>query len=172
MQLPPIAVAAEDDKPDKAATKWLGRDIFVAGKVLRDPGEELSDCVVQLDTQHRMHPHISAIPNELVYGGSLRDGAGTSDDTSSGSDVSGRGRDPGRAGHCGRRRAARCCASAARLVHVPCGLAGDPPKLGAIRWSRASPRQCHSCSHTLVHARASAYNKTLMHALNDVAVMH
>lgn len=80
MQLPPIAIAADGDE-HKAATKWLGRDIFEAGGLQRGTGEQLPEYVVRLDTQYRMHPEISAIVNNLAYDGDLRDGAGTADES-------------------------------------------------------------------------------------------
>ena len=59
-QLPPIVIS-ERDMPKK----WLGRDVFeVAGL---DGTEDLTGRRVDLLEQHRMHPYISRIPNELLY---------------------------------------------------------------------------------------------------------
>lgn len=65
-QLPPIVLSQKE-----IAKKWLGRDVFeVAGmESIGDPPV----CRVDLLTQYRMHPDISAVPNRLVYGGQLRD---------------------------------------------------------------------------------------------------
>lgn len=77
-QLPPIKHSDHD-----LAEKWLGRDVFEASGVLRayDAGTPPSHFV-QLSEQFRMHPQISAIPNALIYDSTLRDGAGTNDESS------------------------------------------------------------------------------------------
>lgn len=69
LQLPPICIA--DDKP--MAQKWLGRSIFaVLG--INSVNEAFKDSRVKLlDTQYRMAPEISAIPNRLFYQGKLKD---------------------------------------------------------------------------------------------------
>lgn len=73
LQLPPICIAQED-----MAQKWLGRSLFsVLGidqveKAIRDPR------VTFLDTQYRMAPDISAIPNKFFYQGMLKDDKTTS----------------------------------------------------------------------------------------------
>lgn len=69
LQLPPICIA--DDKP--MAPKWLGRSVFaVLG--IRSVEEACSDPRVKLlDTQYRMAPEISAIPNRFFYQNKLKD---------------------------------------------------------------------------------------------------
>ncbi|HRT69988.1 MAG TPA: AAA domain-containing protein [Syntrophales bacterium] len=72
LQLPPICIAQE-----AMAQKWLGRSIFsVLGidqvkKAVRD------DRVTLLDTQYRMAPDISVIPNKFFYQGMLKDAPAT-----------------------------------------------------------------------------------------------
>lgn len=62
LQLPPICISGEN-----MAQKWLGRSLFdvldinQVKKALRD------DRVTLLDTQYRMAPEISAIPNKFFY---------------------------------------------------------------------------------------------------------
>lgn len=69
-QLPPIVIS-----DDEIALRWLGRDVFnssgVQGAYER---HEPPAHFVALREQHRMHPQISAIVNELVYNGLLRNG--------------------------------------------------------------------------------------------------
>ncbi len=72
-QLPPIVISKHE-----LAKKWLGRDIFKEAG-LRDP-ESAPPHFVILKSQYRMHPSISAIPNELIYKGRLRNGEGTESD--------------------------------------------------------------------------------------------
>jgi len=72
-QLPPIVLSESE-----LAKKWLGRDIFEVAE-LTDP-LTAPPHFIALRTQYRMHPQISAIPNELIYGGGLNDGANTNDD--------------------------------------------------------------------------------------------
>jgi hypothetical protein len=75
-QLPPICLS-----DDPIAIKWLGRDIFEEAGV--SPAYEHGEpppFFVALTRQHRMLPAISAIPNALVYGGMLEDGAGAGED--------------------------------------------------------------------------------------------
>lgn len=72
-QLAPIVQSSHDD-----AQLWLGRYIFEASSVL----DEQTGALVQLNVQHRMHPAISAIPNQLVYDNSLSDGEGLENDGS------------------------------------------------------------------------------------------
>ena len=72
-QLPPIVLSNH-----KLAEKWLGKDIFEVAHV-----DEETPYFVSLREQHRMHPDISAIPNELVYDGRLTDGEGTDSNTPS-----------------------------------------------------------------------------------------
>jgi len=59
-QLPPIVLSQNN-----LAKKWLGKDIFdAAGLSSYDDNRQY---LVTLKTQYRMHPRISAIPNELIY---------------------------------------------------------------------------------------------------------
>ncbi len=54
---------------------WLQRDIFdEAGIITRVERNQLDERMVLLQTQYRMHPSISAIPNHLFYGRQLHDG--------------------------------------------------------------------------------------------------
>ena len=64
------------------AEKWLGRDVFDASGVraANDAGQP-PDHLQALTTQYRMHPDISAIPNELIYDGLLSDAESTLDDS-------------------------------------------------------------------------------------------
>jgi hypothetical protein len=74
-QLPPISHASDAEKhPNAPATRWLGRDVFTAAGATEE-----TPWLVQLTTQYRMKPVISALANELAYKGLLRDG----DDTNS-----------------------------------------------------------------------------------------
>ncbi len=69
-QLPPISHASDSEKhPEAPATRWLGRDVFTAAGAT-----EKTPWLVQLTTQYRMKPAISALANELAYKGLLRDG--------------------------------------------------------------------------------------------------
>jgi len=73
LQLPPIVIARDDE-----AQQWLGRDVFtVAG--LADRNSEAPHFVA-LERQYRMHPAVSAIPNELFYEGHLVDDQSASSD--------------------------------------------------------------------------------------------
>ncbi len=76
-QLPPI-----NHSEHPLATHWLGKDIFHASGIQRasDAGEPPVN-LVQLQVQYRMTPQISAIPNALVYDGTLTDGDGVDDDS-------------------------------------------------------------------------------------------
>lgn len=73
LQLPPICISQDD-----MAQKWLGRSMFsVLGidqvkKAIRD------DRVTLLDTQYRMAPDISVVPNKFFYQGMLKDDPVTS----------------------------------------------------------------------------------------------
>jgi superfamily I DNA and/or RNA helicase len=72
MQLPPIK---HSEHP--LAEQWLGQDIFrVSGVQGAWESGEPQENLVQLQVQYRMDPKISAIPNTLVYAGSLADGHG------------------------------------------------------------------------------------------------
>jgi DNA-binding CsgD family transcriptional regulator len=76
-QLPPIK---HSEHP--YAERWLGQDIFKESGVrdAYEKGRPPAHLVV-LQTQYRMHPQISAVPNELIYDGLLADGEETSDDS-------------------------------------------------------------------------------------------
>jgi len=69
-QLPPIVLSQ-----DKLARKWLGRDIFEEAGL--SSARSRAPYFVALRRQYRMHPHISAIPNALIYDGRLKDGGST-----------------------------------------------------------------------------------------------
>lgn len=72
-QLPPIKHSDHE-----LADKWLGRDVFEASGVLRAYEQGTPPAhFVALHEQFRMHPQISAIPNELIYDSTLRDGPST-----------------------------------------------------------------------------------------------
>jgi hypothetical protein len=78
MQLPPIK---HSEHP--LAKKWLGQDMFrVSGVQAAWEAGEPPPNLVQLQMQYRMHAQISAIPNTLVYAGSLSDGPDVEDDSS------------------------------------------------------------------------------------------
>jgi flagellar biosynthesis GTPase FlhF len=71
-QLGPISQAETDN-----ARTWLQRDIFEeAGIINRVNPNQRDDRMVLLQTQYRMHPSISAIPNRLFYNNQLQDGEG------------------------------------------------------------------------------------------------
>ncbi len=72
LQLPPICIA---EKP--MAQKWLGRSIFDVLGINSVPGATSDGRVKLLDTQYRMAPEISAIPNSLFYAGILTDDPST-----------------------------------------------------------------------------------------------
>jgi len=75
-QLAPICIA-KDKKDKPMAKKWLARSIYDCLGVTK-VSKALGDArVTLLDTQCRMHPEISKIPNELFYGGLLKDGPKT-----------------------------------------------------------------------------------------------
>lgn len=64
-QLPPISHASNPEKhPEAAATRWLGRDVFTAAGATEE-----TPWLVQLTTQYRMKPAISALANELASPG-------------------------------------------------------------------------------------------------------
>jgi len=68
LQLPPICISEEN-----MAQKWLGRSLFdVLGidQVKKALGD---DRVTLLDTQYRMAPQISEIPNRFFYQNALKD---------------------------------------------------------------------------------------------------
>jgi hypothetical protein len=68
LQLPPICIAE-----DQMAQKWLGRSIYsVLG--INGVGDATRDQrVTLLDTQYRMAPEISLIPNRFFYQNKLKD---------------------------------------------------------------------------------------------------
>ena len=69
LQLPPICIA--DDKP--MVQKWLGRSIFDVLGIHSVKGACDDLRVKLLDTQYRMAPEISAIPNRFFYQNKLKD---------------------------------------------------------------------------------------------------
>ncbi len=72
-QLPPIVISTAPE-----AVHWLGTDVFAeAGMTDHRTAPE---HFVTLTEQFRMHPKISAIPNEMIYDHLLTDGAGTDSD--------------------------------------------------------------------------------------------
>ncbi|MEW5701597.1 MAG: AAA domain-containing protein [Candidatus Zixiibacteriota bacterium] len=73
LQLPPICISREP-----MAQKWLGRSVFEVLGVHDVKGASKDSRVRLLDTQYRMNPAISAIPNRLFYGGVLKDAEVTS----------------------------------------------------------------------------------------------
>ncbi len=69
-QLAPISQA---DTP--FSRNWLERDIFDQAGIIEKVNKRQSDNrLVLLATQYRMHPDIAAIPNQLFYGGQLKNG--------------------------------------------------------------------------------------------------
>ena len=68
LQLPPICISKEG-----MAQKWLGRSIFTVLGIngVKEAGSD--QRVKLLDTQYRMSPEISLIPNRLFYQGTLKD---------------------------------------------------------------------------------------------------
>src|SRR5215469_4670911 len=71
-QLPPICVS---ETP--LAQKWLARDIFEQAGIQRAVDEQKPEPrLTMLKRQYRMHPDISAISNNIIYGGQLLDSLG------------------------------------------------------------------------------------------------
>ncbi|MBE9175511.1 AAA family ATPase [Synechocystis salina LEGE 06155] len=71
-QLGPISQAKTE-----SAQEWLQRDIFdEAGIITKVNRNKDDDRMVLLQTQYRMHPRISEIPNQLFYNNRLEDGEG------------------------------------------------------------------------------------------------
>lgn len=68
LQLPPICIS---DKP--MAQKWLGRSIYEVLDINSIAKAETDVHVKLLDTQYRMVPDISYIPNHFFYDDKLRD---------------------------------------------------------------------------------------------------
>jgi superfamily I DNA and/or RNA helicase len=73
LQLPPICIAQED-----MAQKWLGRSMFSVLGINQVKKAVRDDRVTLLDTQYRMAPDISAIPNKFFYQAILKDAPATS----------------------------------------------------------------------------------------------
>ena len=75
-QLPPIVQSEHE-----LARKWLGEDVFKRSGV---EGEYNRQCppghFIELQEQHRMHPDIAAIANELFYDRQLRDADSVKED--------------------------------------------------------------------------------------------
>jgi hypothetical protein len=68
-QLPPIVLADTE-----MAQKWLGRDIFNQAGVQRAVDERKPEPrLTMLRRQYRMHPEISRVSNNIIYGGQLVD---------------------------------------------------------------------------------------------------
>jgi hypothetical protein len=67
LQLPPICISEEG-----AARKWLDRSIYEIAGIDSVPAARRDPRVTLLDEQYRMVPMISGIPNELFYGGLLK----------------------------------------------------------------------------------------------------
>lgn len=76
-QLPPIKHSEH-----QLAEQWLGQDVFEVSGVrgAYDDGQP-PEHLAALTTQYRMHPQISAVPNELIYDGLLSDAPSTLDDS-------------------------------------------------------------------------------------------
>lgn len=76
-QLAPVSQAKTD-----TAKEYLHRDIFDEAGIIGRVNKQTADPrLVLLKTQYRMHPSISAIPNELFYGNQLKDGVGVGERT-------------------------------------------------------------------------------------------
>ncbi|MCX5811943.1 MAG: AAA domain-containing protein [Proteobacteria bacterium] len=73
LQLPPICIAEED-----MAQKWLGRSLFDVLGIDQVKEAIRDNRVTFLDTQYRMAPEISAIPNRFFYQNMLKDDPSTS----------------------------------------------------------------------------------------------
>lgn len=68
-QLPPIS-----QSDTNASKSWLQQDIFDKAKIIHHVEKHIQDDrLVLLAKQYRMHPEISAIPNELFYASLLQD---------------------------------------------------------------------------------------------------
>jgi broad-specificity NMP kinase len=72
LQLPPICIAQE-----ATAQKWLGRSLFSVLDIDHVKKAKSDDRVTLLDTQYRMAPEISAVPNRFFYQGMLKDDPST-----------------------------------------------------------------------------------------------
>lgn len=73
LQLPPICIAE-----DAMAKKWLGRSMFSVLGIDQVKKAIKDNRVTLLDTQYRMSPDISVIPNKFFYEGILKDAPVTS----------------------------------------------------------------------------------------------
>jgi len=76
-QLPPIVLSDH-----QLAQKWLGRDIFEVARMTKDNElvKPTPAHLIPLAQQHRMHPKIRSIPNDLIYDRLLRDADGMGSD--------------------------------------------------------------------------------------------
>lgn len=72
LQLPPICIAEEG-----MAQRWLGRSIYQHLQLDTVSKAKQDNRVCLLDTQYRMNPVISAIPNQMFYQGLLSDDSST-----------------------------------------------------------------------------------------------
>ncbi len=75
-QLPPIVLSENE-----LAKKWLGRGVFDEAGLGTEANQSVP-YLIQLTTQYRMHPEVSAIPNALFYGGRLENDPSTLDESS------------------------------------------------------------------------------------------
>lgn len=72
LQLPPICIAEEG-----MAQRWLGRSIYQHLQVDTVSKAKQDNRICLLDTQYRMNPAISTIPNQIFYQGLLSDDSST-----------------------------------------------------------------------------------------------
>ncbi len=72
LQLPPICIAEEG-----MAQRWLARNIYQHLQVDTVSKAKQDNRICLLDTQYRMNPAISAIPNQMFYQGLLTDDSST-----------------------------------------------------------------------------------------------
>ena len=72
LQLPPICISEED-----MAQKWLGRSLFDVMGINQVKKAVEDERVTLLDTQYRMAPKISIIPNRFFYQNMLKDDPST-----------------------------------------------------------------------------------------------
>lgn len=72
LQLPPICIAEED-----MAQKWLGHSVFFVFGIDQVKKAIRDERVTLLDTQYRMAPEISQIPNRFFYQNMLKDDPST-----------------------------------------------------------------------------------------------
>jgi hypothetical protein len=76
LQLPPICIAEEN-----MAKKWLGRSLFTVLDIDQVKKAIRDDRVTLLETQYRMAPEISLIPNSFFYQNMLKDDPSTNNRT-------------------------------------------------------------------------------------------